>query len=148
MAAFELGHRYDIVMCLFSSIGYLQTLARVTSALRCFHRHLADDGVIVVEPWFAPGVLRDGPGSTKRAEAGGVRVERASHTTVEGRLSTLIFDYRVEDASGVRVAREVHELGLFTQAEMIASFHEAGLAPTYDASGLTGRGLYVARIAP
>ena len=148
MAMFEVGHRYDIVMCLFSSIGYLQTLDRVTAALRCFRRHLAEDGVIVVEPWFAPGVLSDGPGSTRRAEAGGVRVERTSHTTVEGRLSTLIFSYRFEDASGVQVAREVHELGLFTQDEMMASFREAGLAATYDSSGLTGRGLYVARVAP
>ena len=148
MAVFEVGHRYDIVMCLFSSIGYLQTLERVTAALRCFRRHLAEDGVIVVEPWFAPGVLSDGPGSTRRAEAGGVRVERTSHTIVEGRLSTLIFNYRFEDASGVQVAREVHELGLFTQAEMMASFRDAGLAATYDSSGLTGRGLYVARIAP
>jgi len=147
MAAFEVGHQYDIVMCLFSSIGYLQTLERVTSALRCFRRHLADDGVIIVEPWFAPGVLKDGPGSTRRAEAGGVHVERTSHTTVDGRLSTLIFEYRFADASGVQVAREVHELGLFTQPEMMACFGEAGLAATHDASGLTGRGLYVARIA-
>ncbi len=147
MAAFELGHRYDVVMCLFSSIGYLQTLERVTTALRCFRSHLAEAAVIVVEPWFAPGVLRDGPGSTRRAEADGVRVERASHTTVEGRFSTLIFNYRFEDASGVQVAREVHQLGLFTHEEMMASFREAGLAATYDSSGLTGRGLYVARTA-
>lgn len=146
MAAFEVGHRYDVVMCLFSSIGYLQTLERVTSALQCFRRHLADDGVIVVEPWFAPDVLRDGLGSVRRAEADGLRVERTSHTTVEGRLSTLTFDYRLQDAIGVRVAREVHELGLFTQAEMMESFQGAGLAAIYDSSGLTGRGLYVARI--
>jgi SAM-dependent methyltransferase len=148
MATFDVGHRYDIVMCMFSSIGYLQTLERVAAALRCFRTHLAEGGVIVVEPWFAPGVLRDGPGSPRRAEAGGVRVERTSHTTVQGRLSTLTFNYRFEDASGVHVAREVHELGLFTHEEMMASFREAGLAATHDASGLTGRGLYVARVAP
>jgi len=104
--------------------------------------------VIVVEPWFPPGVLRDGPGITRRAEADGVRVERTSHTTVVGRLSTLIFDYQFEGASGVQVAREVHQVGLFTREEMMATFREAGLAATYDTSGLTGRGLYVARIAP
>jgi SAM-dependent methyltransferase len=145
MAAFELGHRYDIVMCLFSSIGYLKTPERVTEALRCFRAHLVEGGVIIVEPWFAPGVLRDGPGSTRRANLGGASVERTSHTTIEGRLSTLIFSYRFEDASGVRVAREVHELGLFTQAEMMESFQKAGLDATYDAAGLTGRGLYAAR---
>jgi hypothetical protein len=29
---------------------------------------------------------------------------------------------------------------------MMASLREAGLAATYDSSGLTGRGLYVARV--
>jgi SAM-dependent methyltransferase len=147
MAAFKLGRCYDVVMCLFSSIGYLQNLDRVTAALRCFGQHLATDGVIIVEPWFAPGLLKVGPGSTKRGEANGVRVERTSQTSVEGRLSTLVFGYRIEDATGVRFVQEVHRLGLFTEAEMLASFECAGLAATYDASGLTGRGLYVARLA-
>ena len=147
MAAFDAEQPYDVVMCLFSSIGYLRTPERVTSALRCFRRHLSEGGVVVVEPWFEPGVLKDGPGSIRRAEADGVRVERTSHTAVEGRLSTLTFDYRLEDSSGVRVVREVHELGLFTQAEMIESFQDAGLAAAYDSAGLTDRGLYIARIA-
>jgi len=147
MAGFDLGRHYDIVTCLFSSIGYLKTLERVTSALRCFRQHLAERGAIIVEPWFAPGVLHEGPGSTRRADTGGLRVERTSHTTVERRLSTLVFDYRIEDASGVRAAREVHELGLFTPEEMMTTFEGAGLAATFDPAGLTGRGLYVARLA-
>ena len=147
MGAFALDRHYDVVMCLFSSIGYLTTLERVTAALRCFRQHLAPDGVVVVEPWFAPGVLTVGPGSTKRGEANGVRVERSSDTKVEGRLSTLVFNYRIEDATGVRLVQEVHRLGLFTEAEMLASFLSAGLAATHDSSGLTGRGLYVARVA-
>src|SRR5207244_10636959 len=67
---------------LFRSIGYLRTMSRVTAALRCFRNHLAPEGIVIVEPWFPPGVLRAGPGSTRRAELAGVRVERSSHTTV------------------------------------------------------------------
>ena len=147
MADFDLGARYDVVMCLFSSIGYLRTLDRVTAALRCFRRHLTDGGVVIVEPWFVPGVLTIGPGSTKHGETADGRVARTSTTVVDGRLSTLYFDYRIEDAAGVRNAHEVHELGLFTGEEMLASVHDAGLAATHDPSGLTGRGLYVARAA-
>ena len=68
MAGFDVGHRYDVVLCLFSSIGYLKTLDRVTTALRCFREHLAKGGVVVVEPWFAPGVLNEGPGSTTESK--------------------------------------------------------------------------------
>jgi hypothetical protein len=42
---------------------------------------------------------------------------------------------------------EVHELGLFTQTEMLNCFREAGLDASYDPVGLTGRGLYIARAA-
>lgn len=59
-----------------------------------------------------------------------MRVDRTSHTTVEGRLSKLVFDYRLEEATRVRIVQEVHELGLFTPPEMLASFQAAGLAAT------------------
>ena len=147
MSDFDIGTRYDVVMCLFSAIGYVRTLDRVTKALRCFRRHLADDGVVIVEPWFAPGVLRVGGGETKHAETGALRVARSYHTTVNGRLSTLVFDYRIEDSTGVRHEQEIHELGLFTVDEMMDSFRAAGLVATHDAEGLIGRGLYIAREA-
>ena len=145
MSAFELGRRFDVVLSLFSSIGYLQSLDRVVAAFRCFCHHVTPGGVIVVEPWFAPGVLQEGKGPTKRGETHGVRIERASHRTIAGRTSRLVFDYRIEDAEGVRNVQEVHELGLFTPSEMLESFRAAGLSATFDATGLTGRGLYVAR---
>jgi ubiquinone/menaquinone biosynthesis C-methylase UbiE len=147
MSTFAVTQRYDVVMCLFSAIGYLQTLERVTAALTCFRRHLQPGGVVIVEPWFTPGVLHEGLGPTQHAELGGVRVERTSQTMVAGQLSTVVFEYRIEDTGGVRFAREAHHLGLFTQVEMLASFHEAGLAAVYDSPGLSGRGLYIARVA-
>ena len=57
MSDFHLSGRYDAVLCLFSSIGYLKTLDRVGGALTCFREHLAPEGVIVIEPWFPPGAL-------------------------------------------------------------------------------------------
>jgi SAM-dependent methyltransferase len=147
MSGFELPNRYDVVVCLFSSIGYLQTLARVTSALERFRDHLAPNGLVIVEPWSSPGVLRVGKGTRRVSDAGGVRVQRDSHTAVDGNLSTLTFDYEIEDAQGVRHAQETHHLGLFTPQEMLTCFNEAGLAAKHDPVGMfDNRGLYVARV--
>jgi SAM-dependent methyltransferase len=147
MRDFHVPHRYDAVICLFSSIGYLEKLGRVTQALRCFREHLADGGVIVVEPWFAPGVLDPGRMSQTTAEADGVRVTRRSRIELEGGLSRIRFEYDITDASGTRHVTEVHELGLFTRDEMLAAFREAQLTVDYDPKGLTDRGLYVARVS-
>ena len=45
------------------------------------------------------------------------------------------------------IAQEVHELGLFTTAELLQTFRDAGLDADYDPKGLTDRGLYIAKAA-
>jgi SAM-dependent methyltransferase len=144
MCSFALGRCYDVVMCLFSSIGYTRTPDRLTAALCRFRDHLAPGGVILVEPWFPPGTLRDGPVPVTRAILGDLRVERAGRVTLDGRLSRLVFHYEIHDAKGARRVEELHELGLFTRDEMMDGFARAALAASYDPEGLTGRGLYVA----
>ena len=51
MRSFDLERSYDVILCLFSSIGYVQTLDQVVQALSHFRKHLNTDGVVMVEPW-------------------------------------------------------------------------------------------------
>jgi SAM-dependent methyltransferase len=147
MAAFQLPQRYDAILCLFSSIGYLRTLDRVVRALTCFREHLAAGGMVVVEPWFTPGVLDPERVSHVTSEAAGVRVHRVSRVEVDGRMSRIRFHYEITGGDGTRTADEVHELGLFTTAELLGAFRKAGLDASHDEKGLSNRGLFVARVA-
>ncbi|MFN8547456.1 MAG: class I SAM-dependent methyltransferase [Candidatus Eisenbacteria bacterium] len=147
MEDFQLPHRYDAILCLFSSIGYMRTPERLCRALACFRSHVAADGVILIEPWFQPGVLDPTRETRQVAELEGVRIERLSRLEIVGSLSRIHFDYSIEDGDGRRVAHEVHELGLFTEEEMRSAFASVGLKVTYDPYGIDGRGLYIARLA-
>jgi SAM-dependent methyltransferase len=147
MVAFALGGRYDAVLCLFSSIGYVRTLPNLRRALGCFREHLAPGGVVIVEPWFEPGVLDPERSDTVTVAAGELRVVRVSHVELAERLSRIRFDYEIHGPEGVTRASEVHELGLFTTEEMLDGFGAAGLVADYDPQGLTGRGLFVAKAA-
>lgn len=147
MSDFRLPDRYDAVLCLFSSIGYLVTLDRVARALGCFREHLAPEGVALVEPWFPPGVLEPDKRFTHSGESQGVKVSRHSRTVIDGRQSRLLFDYEIDEHGKVRHMSEVHELGLFTTEELTGAFRAAGLDVQHDPEGLTGRGLFVARRA-
>jgi SAM-dependent methyltransferase len=147
MTTFHLPTRYDVILCLFSSIGYVKTLDRVEQALRCFRNHLQRGGVVLVEPWFPPGKLQAGHHSERTGEGEGVRVRRVGTTELDGPLSRLRFEYTIVSADGIRNATEVHELGLFTIDEMMAAFAAAGLKAEHQPTGLAGRGLYIARIA-
>ena len=148
MTGFALERRYDAVICLFSSIAYVVTLERVRRTLECFRRHLDAGGVVLVEPWFAPGVMEHGRTARNSGTHGDVDVERLSRVEIDGRISRLHFEYRIEGPDGTRHATEVHELGLFTPTEMRTAFDEAGLRADFDPDGLTGRGLWIARVAP
>ncbi len=146
MADFDLGRRYDAVLCLFSSIGYILSLDGVTSALRCFRRHLKPGGVILVEPWFTPEKWKPGGMHMLTAESGDCKICRMNLSEQEGRLSVMDFHCLVISAAGVDYFSERHELGLYTIEEMRAAFASAGLSADYDAEGITGRGLYTAHI--
>ena len=145
MTSFSLPERYDIVLCLFSSIGYVRTLDNVQRTLERFAAHLAPGGIIIVEPWFAPGVLQAGRIAMTTAESSGVAVCRMSRMEVDGRISRLYFEYLIGQHGGIERASETHELGLFTTEEMIGCFERAGLAVEHDAKGPAGRGLFLAR---
>ncbi len=144
MADFDLGRRYGVVLSLFSSIGYVRTTERLNSAIRAMGRHVAEGGLLIVEPWFEPGTMDDGYVSHMTAEGGDRAVSRMSHTRVTDRASVITFEYLIGSADGLRRATEVHELGLFTREEMHRSFRAAGFDADYDPEGLMGRGLYVA----
>lgn len=145
MTTFELPRRYDVILCLFSSIGYVRSLENVVRTLTRFRDHLAPNGLVIVEPWFAPGVLQPGRISINSAEADGVTVCRMSHLEIDGRISRLRFEYLIGRATGIERASEVHELGLFTTEEMRDCFRAAGLQADHHARGLSDRGLFVAR---
>jgi SAM-dependent methyltransferase len=147
MTSFELPQRYDVILCLFSSIGYVRTLENVRRTLDRLREHLADGGIALIEPWFAPGVLQSGHVSIKTAESESVSVARMSYMTVEDRLSRLRFEYLIGRPAGIEHAVEIHELGLFTTEELLECFRQAGLQATHDPKGLCGRRLFVARAA-
>ncbi len=146
MMSFDLGRRYDAVLCLFSSVAYVKTLENVERTLAGFRRHLAPGGVVVVEPWFEPEQWRVGSVYIHTGEAAGVKVCRMSHSTQRGSISVIEFHYLIGRESGITHTTETHELGLFTGAELEGAIEGAGLRLVeHDTAGLDGRGLYIAR---
>ena len=146
MTDFDLGKSYDAVLCLFSSIGYARTIGNVVQALRCFERHLNADGIVVVEPWLTADAWNpDGRVHLLTAETPEGKICRMNISEQEGTLSVIDFHYLVGTASGVEHFTERHELGLFSVNEMKEAFAVAHLAVRHDETGLTGRGLYIAR---
>ena len=146
MATFDLAQRFDVVICMFSSIGYVRSLDRLTQAAQALARHLEPRGLLMLEPWFGPGEFEDGRVDTLVGRSGDLTIERVARSRLEGRDSIIEFDYTVADSSGVKERfSESHVLGLFAREEYDKAIEGAGLGHLeWDESGPTGRGLVTA----
>ena len=63
MRTFDLGRRFDAVVCLFSAIGYMRTTGRADVAVAAMARHLNLGGVMIVD---AGGSVPIGGAATSR----------------------------------------------------------------------------------
>jgi SAM-dependent methyltransferase len=143
MIDFTLGRTFDVVTCLFSSIGYVKTLEDLNRAVRCMAAHLNPGGLLIVEPWFTPGDWHPGTPHGMFIDEPELKLARLNTSFAEGRLSYFDFHYLIATPEGTEHLVERHELGLFEWEEMKAAFRGAGLETNYDAEGLTGRGMWI-----
>ena len=145
MVDFALGRQFDIVTCLFSSIAYTRTAARLRQAIATMSNHLAPGGVLVIAPFFPPGAWVVGQPHALYVDQPNLKLVRMNVSDVDasGTVAILDFHYLVGTPEGVVHFTERHELGLFTDEEYRAAITEAGLMVAYDAEGLIGRGLYI-----
>ena len=143
MIDFDLGRQFDVVISLFSAIGYARTKARLRKAIMTMARHLLPGGVLVVEPWFTPEQWHPGRVHVMQVEKPGLRLVRMSLSRQKGKRSPLEFHYLIGTSRGIEYAVETHEMGLFTHQEYLDAFKAAKLTVTHDPEGLSGRGLYI-----
>ncbi len=143
MVDFDLKRQFDAAICLFSSIGYVKTKARLRKAIRNMARHLVPGGVLLVEPWFSPEQWNVGSSFMTTVSQPDLKIARVSHSRRKGKVSILEFQYLIGTPKGIERVSEIHEMGLFTHEEYLSAFHVAGLEVVHDEEGLDGRGLYI-----
>jgi SAM-dependent methyltransferase len=148
MTKFNLNKVYDVVACLYSSIGYAKTKDGFRNAVKCFRDHLNPNGVILIEPWASPASWKPGQIRTLSAEYEGVTLQRMSETETspEG-LSVITLHHLLGENGQVEYIKERHELGLFSHEDYQDAFERANLSLQYlpDFEGLSNRGLYIGR---
>lgn len=145
MTNFDLGRQFDVIVCLFSSIGYVKTKARLQKAIKTMSHHLLPGGVLLVEPWFTTEQWNRGRVVTLQVEKPDLKITRMSHSGQRGKAAVLEFQYLIGTPKGIEHITEIHELTLFAHEEYMDAFGAAGLNVIHDKKGLNGRGLYIGR---
>lgn len=126
MRDFTLGRTFDVVACLFSSIGYTRSVDELGTAAAAMAAHLDPGGLLIIDPWFHPGGWQGGYLDHTVAIADGRKVLRLAQSTLKGRTSCVTYYYLVGDSSGVIQFTDVHEMTLFTPDEYTEAIRAAG----------------------
>lgn len=142
MAALDLDRRFDIVLCLFSSIGYVVDVERLDMAVERLAAHLAPGGLLLVEPWFTPETYWTGHLVSHHADDDEVKLSWTYVAEREDKRSVHEIHYLLGRRTGVEHFTERHVMGLFSHEEYVQAFRRAGLTVEHEPEGFYGRGLY------
>jgi SAM-dependent methyltransferase len=147
MTDLELGRRFDVVTCLFSSIAYAQTEDHLRAAAVAMARHVSAGGVLIVEPFFPPDQWEDGKVWAIFVDQPDLKIARMDVSRSDRGIAVIRFHYLAGTPEGIEHFTEDHQISLFTHDQYVGAFEAAGFEAEHDPEGLMGRGLYVGRRA-
>ncbi|WP_141653082.1 class I SAM-dependent methyltransferase [Phenylobacterium immobile] len=142
MTEFYLGKTFDAVTILFSSQAYVKTKENLRKTVACLARHLADGGVVIMEPWFSAETFWTGTITVNVVDKKDLKIVWMYTSERVGDLAVLDIHYMVGRPGGIEQFREVHELGLFGVEDYRDAFEHAGLDFSHSEGGPFGRGVY------
>jgi len=144
MRSFELGRRFDAVVCLFSSIGYMSTTDELDRAIATMARHLDRGGCLIVDGWVRPDAWH-GALSThvETAVSDTVKVARCGLARRDGNKTRLEMHHLIATGDGIEHLVDQHELTLFEPSEYRDAFSRAGLAVEVHPSPMPDRDRYI-----
>ena len=145
MINFNLKTKFDVILCLFSSIGYVKTYSNLEKTMLNFGNHLKKGGVLIIEPWFTKATYWVGaPGMTTYDEKD-IKIARLNSTKIVGDLSIMEMHYLIaEKDEDVIHFVDIHELGLFEIDKTLEFMEKAGFKSEFLKDGLMkDRGLFI-----
>lgn len=145
MVSMNLNEKFDVITCLFSSIGYSKTYENLEKSLINFSTHLNNGGIVIIEPWLVKSVYKEGRPSMTTYDGEDIKIARLNTTKLKDNLSAMEMHYlMVKKDEDVKYFKDYHELGLFETEKTITLMKSANLEVKSLKKGLmVDRGLYL-----
>jgi SAM-dependent methyltransferase len=145
MRTLKLGKQFDIITCLFSSIGYLKTAVNLEKTIQNFVNHLVKGGLVIIEPSSANSVYVKGEPRITSYDGKEAKIVRLNVT--KDRQVSAVLNMHILIAERGKDAKyfiDKHELGLFGINNTLRIMKAAGLKSKYLKNGLMpGRELLI-----
>jgi SAM-dependent methyltransferase len=126
MRDFRLRDRFDVITCLFSSIGYVQNLRNLARTLQNFHVHLANDGLALIEPWVFRKDFRKGNVSIDTYEDEKTKLVRMGTSELTESRWLVHFHYLTAANGEIKHTKEIHKMIAADYEDYVRGFNSAG----------------------
>lgn len=121
MINFRLKEKFDLIVCLFSSIGYVQSFNNLVKTLENFYEHLNDKGLAIVEPWIFKKDLKKGI-YVDTYEDEKVKLVRMATSKIARSRWLIFMHYLIGEEGEIRYARELHKMLASDYQEYVKAF--------------------------
>lgn len=129
MRTFRMSRRFDVILCMFTSMNYNTRKADLTKTLRNFGRHLADGGIIVFDtPVRKRKAVEQSSGDLLDKDAAVLYLWRERGLLTIGDIYWIVRKpERTAHEKGAGVVLDRHVLRIFRLAEIEDAIHASGL---------------------
>lgn len=138
---------FDVVICLFSCVAYLDSAAELATGIAEMAAVLRPGGVLVVEPGPRPSVVPLSPVIRSLVDEPDISVARMGIPITEREFTVMDLHFLVAHDGTVDHYVEHHRLRSHSRDEFADAYRRAGLDARFDDSGLDqyGRGVWIAQ---
>ena len=145
MISFNLKKKFDVITCLFSSIGYVKNYTNLEKTIASFSKHLKTGGVLIIEPFITKEAYHSGRPHANFVNEPDVKICRMNVSQKRGNIAILDFHFLIATKKGIGHLRDKHELGLFDIGKFLKILKDNGFQAKFLKNGLMkDRGLYIA----
>jgi len=122
MVDFRLKEKFDVIICLFSSIGYVQSFSDLVKTLENFYKHLNGEGLAIVEPWIFREDFKMGYIGLDTYEDEKVKLVRMASSKIVRSKWLVFMHYLIGEGGEIRHVEELHEMLALDYPDYIKAF--------------------------
>src|SRR4030042_1941738 len=140
MSNFNLNEKFDAIICMFSSLGYLIENKQIESFFKSVKNHLKENGLLIIDCWNGLAVMHELPSSReKSADIEELKIIRKSFPNLDPKnhINNVRFNVKIfQNNSLIDEYEEPHKVRFFFPKELEKYMNDEGfgliqICPSY-----------------
>jgi ubiquinone/menaquinone biosynthesis C-methylase UbiE len=130
MMNFRLEEKFDVITCLFSSIGCVQNFKSLVATLTNFRNHLNSKGLTIIEPWIFKKDFRKGNVGIDTYEDDKINLARMATSKLTKSQWLVHMHYLIGTNGEIKHVQETHKMLAADYEDYVKAFNSAGYSET------------------